>query len=321
LTAYADDDTLGRAKVTEPYGYLLKPFKERELHTIIEVALFKHSSEKKLRQMQAQLAQNERMATLGRLIAAIAHEINNPLQAIQGCLNLARETLESDVRERSEQTRSSGRGLDAFLDVAEKETERIADVLRRVRDFYGPTHTNCRYLDLHAALEEALETCQQRLDANNVLVESSWWRELPRVHADPIQLQQVFQNIVLNAVEAMPEGGTLRLSTNADTIEPTGTEQSLDQTTAAPSIPAVCVSFDDTGIGISSQTQSRLFEPFFTTKDHRLGMGLPFCYGVIQAHGGQIRVESQEGVGTTFSILLPAAEKRPPDSDTIPDDE
>jgi signal transduction histidine kinase len=319
LTAYADDDTLERAKVTEPYGYLLKPFNEQELHTVIQVALYKHASEKRLRQIQGQLAQAERMAALGRLIAAIAHEINNPLQAIQGCLTLMQESLVREADGDALRAPGSGRELDALLGVAMQETTRIATIVRNVRDFCGPIQSERIDLDLQRVLQEVLEACHEQLSAGRVVVEPHWSPGLPRVHADPHQLQQAFRNLILNAVEAMPVGGTLRLSTSAETMRPATTADAPGPGGGAPPVAAVQVSFTDTGEGMSAETQSRLFEPFFTTKHQHLGLGLSVSHGIVQAHAGQIHVQSRPGVGTTFSVLLPVAGERTPASDGLRD--
>jgi signal transduction histidine kinase len=319
LTAYADDDTLQRAKVTEPYGYLLKPFKEQELHTAIQVALYKHASEKRVRAIQAQLAQAERMAALGRLIAAIAHEINNPLQAVQGCLTLLHEGLSREADGGPHRAAGSRRELDALLGVAMQETTRIATIVRNVRDFCGPMQSERIGLDLQRTAQDALEACQEQLSAGHVLVVSQWSPGLPRVRGDPHQIQQVFRNLVLNAIEAMPGGGTLRLSAAMETMRPATTADTPGRATLAPPITAVRVNFADTGEGMSTETQSRLFEPFFTTKHEHLGLGLSVGHGIVQAHAGQIQVQSRPGGGTTFSVLLPAEGEHTSASDLPPD--
>jgi two-component system NtrC family sensor kinase len=125
-------------------------------------------------------------------------------------------------------------------------------------------------------------------------VERAWAAGLPSLQANPDHLKQVFLNLVLNAVDAMPHGGRLHISTALDAM-PTG----------RPPRPAVRLEFGDTGEGMSAETLSHLFEPFFTTKEGGSGLGLSVSHGVIQAHAGQITVTSQVGQGTTFTILLP----------------
>lgn len=230
-----------------------------------------------LRQTQAQLIHSEKMAALGRLIASISHEINNPLQSIQGCLTLAQEELEGDIRPAK---------LERYLDVAEEEIERIAAIVQRVRDFYRPSSQEQTLVDLHQTLESVLELAGKQLQHSDVTVERLWQPDLPQVTADPAHLKQVFLNLVLNAIDAMPNGGTLRIRTL------------LNSTTVA-------IEFSDTGIGMAPETQARLFEPFFTTKSHGSGLGLSISYSIIEAHHGRIRVNSVPGEGTTVTILLP----------------
>lgn len=230
-----------------------------------------------LRKAQAQLIQSEKMAALGRLIASISHEINNPLQSIQGCLTLAKEELEGDIRPVK---------MSRYLDVAEDEIERIAVIVRRVRDFYRPSNQEQATINLHQTLESVLDLAGKQLQHSEVTVECIWLPNLPPVTANSAHLKQVFLNLVLNAIDAMPNGGTLTIRTM------------LNPTT-------VGVEFSDTGVGMSAETQARLFEPFFTTKPHGSGLGLSISYGIIKAHRGQILVTSELGHGTTVTILLP----------------
>jgi signal transduction histidine kinase/DNA-binding response OmpR family regulator len=230
-----------------------------------------------LRKAQAQLIQSEKMAALGRLIASISHEINNPLQSIQGCLTLAKEELEGDIRPAK---------LGRYLDVAEDEIERIAIIVRRVRDFYRPSSQEQALIDLHQTLESVLELAGKQLQHSEVTAERIWLPNLPQVTANSAHLKQVFLNLVLNAIDAMPNGGTLSIRTM------------LNPTTVA-------IEFSDTGVGMSAETQARLFEPFFTTKPHGSGLGLSISYGIIEAHHGRIMVTSELGKGTTVTILLP----------------
>ena len=230
-----------------------------------------------LRKAQAQLIQSEKMAALGRLIASISHEINNPLQSIQGCLTLAKEELEGDIRPAK---------MERYLNVAEDEIERIAVIVRRVRDFYRPSSQEQSAIDLHQTLESVLELAGKQLQHSEVIVERIWLPSLPPVNANSAHLKQVFLNLVLNAIDAMPDGGTLSIRTLLDAT-------------------MVGIEFSDTGVGMSADTQARLFEPFFTTKLHGSGLGLSISYGIIEAHHGQISVTSELGNGTTVTILLP----------------
>jgi len=243
-------------------------------------------------QAQAQLVHSEKMTALGRLTASIAHEINNPLQAVQGCLALAQEELDEGQRREK---------MDRYLGIAGSEIERIAAIVRRMRDFYRPAREGLQPTDLHAVLESVLELTNKQLQHSDVVVERCFQQKeagvLPMIQANADQLKQVFLNLVLNAIDAMPAGGTLRISTALENEKPGFSEK----------IRFLRIQFSDTGEGMPSEVLSHLFEPFFTTKEHGSGLGLSISYRIIQSHGGEITVTSQVGVGTTFTILLPVA--------------
>lgn len=245
---------------------------------------------------QLQLIHSEKMSALGRLAASIAHEINNPLQAIQGCLTLAEEELEE--RQRKDK-------LMRYLGIVGSEIERIATIGRRMREFYRPASDGQRPTDVHSVLESVLELTNKQLQQSDIFLEQHWASGLPSVRANPDHLRQVFLNLVLNAIDAMPDGGTLSISTSRDTMPAHG--RRTRRQTRVSYVEAVRIDLSDTGTGMSPETQSRLFEPFFTSKEHGSGLGLSVSYGIVESHNGQIRVESQEGEGTTFTILLAAA--------------
>jgi signal transduction histidine kinase len=141
-------------------------------------------------------------------------------------------------------------------------------------------------------LQSVLELSAKQLQHNEVVVHLNWG-ELPPIWANPDYLKQVFLNLLLNAIDAMPSGGRLYLRTDLRSPSDPGDE------------PMVRIAFEDNGVGISAAVLDRLFEPFFTTKSHGSGLGLSISYSLIQAHGGQIIVQSREGEGTTFTIFLP----------------
>jgi two-component system NtrC family sensor kinase len=240
---------------------------------------------------QAQLIHSEKMSALGRLVASIAHEINNPLQAVQTYLTLAQEEL---ALEEDEQQHTK---LERYLSTVGDEIERVSAIVRRMRDFYRPAREEVQPTDLHTVLESVLGLANKQLQHGGVTVERAWADQLPEIQANPDHLKQVFLNLLLNAIDAMPSGGTLCISTALDQMQAEGSGE--------PSRPAVRIEFSDTGEGIPPNTLSRIFEPFFTTKERGTGLGLAISYGIIQAHNGQITVESHEGLGTTFTILLP----------------
>ena len=238
-------------------------------------------------QAQAQLIHAEKMTALGRLTASIAHEINNPLQAMQTYLALAQEEFDSDQRPEK---------VDRYLSTVGDEIDRIAAIVHRMRDFYRPAREELQPIYPHAVLESVLELTSKQLQHSNVTVERAWADYLPEIQANPDHLKQVFLNLVLNGIDAMMAGGTLYISTAVDQIQLGNDPKSLS---------AVRIEFSDTGEGIPPEVLPHIFEPFFTTKERGSGLGLSISYGIIQAHNGQITVESHIGLGTTFTILLP----------------
>lgn len=224
---------------------------------------------------QAQLIQAEKMAAVGRLTASLAHEINNPLQAIQNSLHLA-----------------SHQGLDGpkkqqFLEMAQSEVNRLIQIVHRMLDFYRPSSAT-QALNVNQPLDDALTIARKRLEQSHIRVEARMSRKIPKVRGTPNQLTQVFLNLVINAIEAMPDGGTLWVGTahHADAQQ-------------------VVIAFRDSGSGIPADIRDHLFEPFHTTKATGTGLGLAISYGIIERHAGTIEVESPPGGGTTFIIRLP----------------
>lgn len=262
---------------------------------------------RRLQQSQAQLIQVEKMAALGRLVASIAHEINNPIQAIQNCLGLTQEELQ----EQPHQER-----LQFYTSLAISELDRIAAIVRRMRDFYQPPHRGAlspleggsiddfyrlspqdlQFVDIEAVLDNVLFLANKQLQQSRVKVK--WERNvyLPPVQGSADHLKQVFLNLVLNATDAMaPQGGSLMITTELEQAELHANKLE----------PVISIKFQDTGLGMSPELLSRMFEPLFTTKEHGSGFGLFTSYKIIEAHQGQITVDSQPNAGTTFTIHLP----------------
>ncbi len=251
---------------------------------------------RRLQQSQAQLIHAEKMSALGRLAASVAHEINNPLQAVQGCLALINDDLaDSDLDEsqRREHTQHD-------LEVAQVEINRIVAIVRRLRDFYRPAREGLRSIPLHTVLENLVALVGKQLQNSGIVVELNW-DQLPDLYTNPDLLQQVFLNLALNAIDAMPGGGTLRVRTALEQSPLRNSPQA---------VPVARVEFSDTGTGIPPELLSRVFEPFFTTKEHGSGLGLSISYEIIESLGGEIAVTSQVGIGTTFVVLLPVREAR-----------
>lgn len=236
------------------------------------------------RRLEQVLFDTEKLAATGRLAASIAHEINNPLEAVQNSLYLLSRAVPEGAPERS------------FLDIATRETQRMSRILRQMLGFYRPT-TSMGPTDVNALVLEAETLVAKRLRENNVRIEKELLPTLPLIRASADQLKQVLLNLFLNATEAMPTGGRLIVATQTGGGE-------LD----AYSADAVRIDVRDTGTGISEEAVARIFEPFFSTKAEKgTGLGLWVSHGIVQAHGGTLKVRSRSGQGTTFTITLPIA--------------
>lgn len=227
-----------------------------------------------LRATQAQLVRTEKLAALGRLAAGIAHEVNNPLQPILNCLEVALEDIENGDEVDSE-----------VLRVAEREVQRIKTIVTRLLDFARPNATDKVDVDIRDLIDEVLVLTAKQLEHMHVRVYKNL-AQVPPLNSNPVQLKQVMLNLVLNAMEAMPEGGDLRIELTSQN-------------------GYVVITIKDTGIGMDSQTVARIFEPFYSTKDEGTGLGLAVTYGIIEGHEGSVQVESEPGKGSRFIIWLP----------------
>ncbi|MFC1867985.1 PAS domain S-box protein [Thermodesulfobacteriota bacterium] len=232
--------------------------------------------ERKLRETQEQLLQSEKLAAMGRLTSQIAHELNNPLYGIMNTLEL----LKTEVSPQSKRRK--------ILDMSLSETERITELLRKMLNFSKPGEEEKQPVDINNIIDEILVLVGRQLQENSIKISSSYAPSLAKVFASKNQLRQVFLNMISNARDAMPEGGTL-------TVKTMGNKDYID------------IEISDTGIGISGEIVDKIFDAFFTTKDtiKGVGLGLSVCYGFIKEHGGNIQVSSKKDEGTTFTISLP----------------
>lgn len=237
------------------------------------------------RRVEQQLFESEKLAAVGRLAAAVAHEINNPLEAIKNALYLVlTSTPEGDPNRR-------------FLEIASKETDRMSGIIRQMLGFYRPAVEKVS-TDVNRVIEDTLTLLQRPLRQQRIVVRWEPNPELRPVLASPDQLKQVFLNLFLNAREAMPDGGLLQVSTR--------TSRETDVEFLAGRY--IVVQVRDTGAGITEEQLPHIFEPFYSTKGEArgTGLGLWVTMGIIQDHGGQIKVRSRPGRGTTFTIALPS---------------
>lgn len=235
---------------------------------------------------QAQLLQSEKLASIGQLAAGVAHELNNPLMVIMGNAQLAIRAMR-----KSEGLPDPLRAeLADALQSVDQEAHRSKTIVANLLDFSRVKPAAETPTDLHVLLDESVRLVEHQATLQSVQVERAYAEGLPKVRVDPSQIKQVLVNIVLNAVQAMPNGGTLRLATAATDA-------------------AIRITVSDTGVGIPKETLAKVFDPFFTTKEVGVGtgLGLSVSYGIIQRHGGTIALTSTVGHGTAVTVTLPLA--------------
>jgi two-component system, NtrC family, sensor kinase len=239
-----------------------------------------------LKETQEQLVQKEKLASVGQLAAGVAHEINNPL----GSVLLYADILHKETPAEDEQQRED-------LAMIIREATRCKTIVNDLLNFSRQNEVLAQETDLNGLLRELVDEVSKRELYQNVKFQLNLKPELPTIQSDPLQLRQVFLNLMNNAAEAMPQGGTLHLRTRP-----------------GPAPGLITAEVRDTGVGISQENMKKLFTPFFTTKPigKGTGLGLAIIYGIVKMHRGQISVQSEEGRGTTFTLTL--RERLPPQS-------
>ncbi len=247
---------------------------------------------RELRETQAQLIQTEKLVSLGRLSASIAHEINNPLSGILTYTKLISRKLRARAP-----TPDEVLTVLQQLALVERETQRCTTIVRNLLDFARQREPSFQELQLQAVVEEALSLLANRFEIQNVRIERAF-APVPPVRADFGQLRQAVVNVLMNACEAMPSGGTIQVVMAAVEEPAAGT---------AGSGTSVDLRITDQGGGIDPAHLSRIFDPFFTTKEKGTGLGLSVVYGILEKHGGRVLVDSRLGQGTTMTLRLPAA--------------
>jgi|GEM_PF-1641683 len=266
-----------------------------------------------LQQTQTQLVQSEKLAVIGQLAAGIAHEINNPLSYVSNNLEVLRRDFHEVVdvcglyakaaaqeehakrkpMVREAQQRAADVDMDYVLSNLEQVfdwtidgAERIRRIVMDMRSFARVGEAKWKEVDLHEALDTTLRILAYRLKNKNITVEKNYG-DVPFVSCMPDRINQVFLNLIVNAIDASPQGGTIAIATE-------------------PDAPDVRVTISDTGPGIKADRLHRIFDPFYTTKAGGTGLGLSISQSIVNDHGGRIEVDSAEGKGSTFRIVLPA---------------
>jgi two-component system NtrC family sensor kinase len=233
-----------------------------------------------LRETQGQLIQSEKLASLGKMAAGVAHEINNPLTSILINTHLLLE----GHPEAGEETES--------LTLIAEEAARCATIVSGLLNFARQTPAQEARADVNDIIDRTVQLHEMQASVRNIRIDRNLDRSLPPIDLDKNKIQQVFSNLTMNAREAMLEGGTLtitsRLSRDGEFLE---------------------IAFADTGVGIPQQNFPKLFDPFFTTKNFGTGLGLAVSYGIIRQRGGTIEVQSEVGRGSVFTVRIPLVDR------------
>jgi PAS domain S-box-containing protein len=239
------------------------------LHDLTEIR------ELERRRVEQQLFESEKLAAVGRLAASIAHEVNNPLEAIKNALYLMQVNSEGDKNSR-------------FLEIARKETERVSHIIRQMLGF-ARRPGEVDWVDINQLLEETLVLMEKKMRQMRIRITKSFDESLPHIRARADQLRQVFLNLIINAQQAIQGEGEIVISTSRY-------EQALQ--------PSVLIQLSDSGVGIAEDDLNRIFDPFFSTGKKGTGLGLWVTQDIVRQHGGRIEVSSEIGRGTVFSIVL-----------------
>ena len=239
------------------------------------------------KQVEKSLWLSQRLASIGKLAAEIAHEINNPLTSVLTFAKLVTRIFQQEpfpVHRIPE--------VYEYVSYLDTEATRCANLARNLLDFSRQGDIEIKENSIHELLDKTLDVMRHRAELDQIKIHTDFAPGVPLLSCDFKRLQQAFVNILWNAIEAMPRGGVLSVSTDFDS------ERSL-----------VTIEISDTGVGIPGEDLERIFEPFFTTKAETkgVGLGLSVAYGIIRQHKGAIRVHSEVGKGTSFILQLPVA--------------
>ncbi len=237
---------------------------------------------RELKQAHQRMLHVEKMATIGKMAAVVAHEINNPLSGILTYARLVKRwilKISTPVPKQEEMVGS--------LDIIATESKRCGDLVQNLLSFSRVSPMNLAWCDLAQVIDRCVKLVQHKMDLAGVQLNLELAPELPPVHCDPAQIEQVVLAMVINAIDALPQGGNLWISTEAREAQ-------------------ILLTVRDDGIGIPDEHMAHIFEPFYTTKESGgSGLGLAISQNIVERHGGVIEVESVVGRGTTFKILLP----------------
>jgi len=296
-TAFGEMDVAVRALQLDASDFITKPVSHDSLFMALKRAKERWSARRQIKEYtamlerevvdQAQTLHQDKMMSLGRLAASVAHEINNPLSGVLNYVRLMRRILERG--------RLSDESHEKFinqLELVESEISRCSQIVSSLLTFSRKSDPALARLRAEDLIQRCALLSRHKLELSKIELKISVDHHLPDVEGDFNQLQQCVINLIFNAIDAMPGGGTLDLSGKSDSAE-----------------GFVKISVKDTGTGISEKDLPRIFEPFYTTKKdgYGVGLGLSTVYGIMERHKGRVEVKSHPGKGTIFTLLIPVA--------------
>jgi signal transduction histidine kinase len=286
ITAFADMPLAIRALQLDASDFITKPLDHEALHLALRRAMDRYTSRKQVRdymallerdiENQARMMQQEKLMSIGRLSAGVAHEINNPLTTILTSAMLIQEDLDPQDP------------IYAELDTISKETLRCRKIVQSLLDFARQSTPMKKDDNINDIIIESVYLTKKQAEFSNIKLKTILSENLPPVIVDKDQIQQTLINLILNAVEATESGGAITVSTQY---------RHLDRMNI--------IKIDDTGRGIPKEHLDKIFDPFFTTRENGTGLGLSITHSIIEQHDGRIIVDSTPGKGTCFTIMLP----------------
>ena len=244
---------------------------------------------RELKQAHQHMLQVEKMATIGKMAAVVAHEINNPLSGILTYSRVVKRWIQNNFSSAPRTEEMAG-----SLDLIASESKRCGELVKNLLSFSRVTPMNLEWCELNQVIDRCVRLVQHKMDMATIQLNLALGDELPHVRCDPNQIEQVALAMIINAIDAMPQGGNLWI------------------TTCQSSATTVELIIRDDGMGISDEHLAHIFEPFYTTKESGgSGLGLAISQNIVERHGGSISVGSKVGQGTTFTIVLPVDSQRP----------
>lgn len=292
VTAHGDAATMNRAKTTRPFGYILKPFEDAEVYSAIELALYLHETEQELRrraehlehlleEKSAQLREAERLAVIGQTATLLGHDLRNPLQVLMNLTFNVKKTF-TTIPSPFANDEYQQKALD-FCAGVERQILYIDKIVSNLQDYARELRPVKRSILVHELISDAISRV---VVPDNVSVCIDVDRDTEKLNGDPLLLSRVFANLIQNAVQAMPRGGTVVIS-------------------ARKLVTELAISVADEGTGICEEDLKSIFRPLETDKAQGMGFGLAVCDKTVKQHGGRVQVDSTVGEGSTFTVLLP----------------